>query len=320
MSESLGRILVLAGGLSHERDVSLRSGRRVADALQSAGCEVETRDVDGGLIEYLRKDPPACVVPMVHGENGEDGALREILELCNVPYVGAAPSACRGTFDKPQAKAIVAAGGIQTPDYVCLPHETFRELGAAIVLEAIVERLGLPLMVKPARSGSALGCTVINDPEQLPKAMVSAFAYGTVAILEKFIEGDEVAVAVIDEGAGPQAMPAVSIQPDGGVYDYAARYTAGATQFEVPAPLDPALAQRVAGVAVDAHKLLGLKDVSRADMIIDSRGEVWFLEGNVAPGFTETSTVPLALQAEERDLGQTFVNLIRAAIARRNEA
>jgi len=310
-------VLVLAGGLSHERDVSLRSGRRVAEALRGVGVEVLERDVDATLLETLRSDRPACVVPMLHGETGEDGAIREILELLSIPYVGATPSACRAAFDKPVAKMVVVTrAGLCTPASVCLPHETFRELGAAQVMAALVERLGLPLMVKPARSGSALGCSVVATAEELPSAMVNAFAYGSVALLERFVTGTEVAVPVIDDDSGPRALPAVKISPDGGVYDYTARYTAGATEFEVPAPLTAELSAACARVAVAAHEALGLRDLSRSDLIVGPDGTVWFLEVNVAPGFTETSTVPLSIAAAGLELGDVASSLVRAALTR----
>ena len=311
-----GRIVVLAGGLSHERDVSLRSGRRVAEALRSAGVEVDERDVDATLLPSLRADPPTCVVPLLHGETGEDGALREVFELLGVPYVGSPPVACRAAFDKPVAKAAVARAGLRTPPSVALPHETFRELGAAAVMDAIVASIGLPLMVKPAKSGSALGCTLVRDAVDLPGAMVNAFAYGETALVERFIEGDEVAVPVIDTGDGPEALPVVSIRPDGGVYDYTARYTAGSTEFVVPAKLPDELAAECARVALVAHETLGLRDLSRSDLMIDADGVVWFLEVNVAPGLTETSTVPLAVQAAGLDLGELVETLVRTAVAR----
>ena len=311
-----GRIVVLAGGLSHERDVSLRSGRRVAEALRDAGNDVEERDVDAALLPALRNEPPACVLPLLHGETGEDGALREVLELLGVPYVGSVPAACRAAFDKPVAKAVVALAGLHTPRSVALPHETFRELGAAGVMDAIVAALGMPLIVKPAKGGSALGCTLVRDRKDLPGAMVNAFAYGETAMVEQFIEGDEVAVPVVDTGDGPHALPVVSIDPDGGVYDYSARYTAGSTQFVVPAKLSDELTAECARVAVTAHEALGLRDLSRSDLIIDAAGVVWFLEVNVAPGLTETSTVPLAVHAAGQELGQLMADLVRAAVAR----
>lgn len=311
-----GRVMVLAGGLSHERDVSLRSGRRVSEALRSTGLAVEERDVDATLLPALMSEPPSCVVPMLHGETGEDGAIREVLELLDIPYVGATPAVCRTAFDKPVAKALAEHAGIRTPRSTCLPHEMFRELGAAAVLDSLVAKLGLPLMVKPAQSGSALGCTVVRDKSELPSAMVNAYAYGPVALIEQFITGDEVAVPVIDDGTGPRALPVVAIMPDGGVYDYTARYTAGSTEFVVPAQLPEAILNECTRVAIAAHEVLGLRDLSRSDLIIDADGQVWWLEVNVAPGFTETSTVPLSIQAAGLDLGKVIAELVQAAVAR----
>jgi D-alanine-D-alanine ligase len=312
-------VLVLAGGLSHERDVSLRSGRRVAEALRDAGLEVDESDVDASLLPALaagREHSITCVVPLLHGETGEDGALQEVLELVGVPYVGSGPDACRLAFDKPVAKALVARAGIHTPAAVTLPHETFRELGAAAVMAALVAKLGTPLMVKPARGGSALGCTVVRDPAQLPGAMVDAFAYGDTALVEQFVVGTEVAVPVVDTGDGARPLPAVGIVPDGGVYDYTARYTAGSTEFVVPAQLDDAQTAECARVALLAHEVLGLRDLSRSDLIVDAAGTVWFLEVNVAPGMTETSTVPLAAQADGLEVGKLMADLVRSATMR----
>lgn len=184
------------------------------------------------------------------------------------------------------------------------------------MLEAIVARLGLPLIVKPTRGGSALGCTVVRDAAELPSAMVNAFAYGDHALVERLVEGQEVAVPVLDTGSGPRALPAVSIHPDGGVYDYTARYTAGSTEFEVPAALDEHVAAECARVAVTAHEALGLRDLSRSDLMVDREGRVWFLEVNVAPGMTETSTVPLSLQSDRLELGRVTADLVRAAVTR----
>ena len=316
MNRDAWRVLVLAGGLSHERDVSLRSGRRVAEALREVGIEVEVSDVDAALLPRLRDHRPDCVLPVLHGETGEDGALREVLDLLGLPAVGSGPAACRAAFDKPVAKAVVTRAGLRTPDSVALPHETFRELGAAAVMDAIVATLGLPLIVKPARGGSALGCTLVRTGEELAGAMVNAFAYGDTAMVERFVEGTEVAVPVVDTGEGPRALPVVAISPDGGVYDYTARYTAGSTVFDVPASLPPGQAEECARVALVAHEALGLAGLSRSDLMIDRDGHVWFLEVNVAPGLTETSTVPLSVQAAGLELGELVADLVELAIGR----
>jgi D-alanine-D-alanine ligase len=313
------RVVVLAGGLSHERDVSLRSGRRVAESLASAGVETSLRDVDAALMGWLRQERPDCVIPLLHGETGEDGALREILELVDVAYVGSPPAAARMAFDKPIAKQVAARAGIRSPASFALPADIFREMGAASVMAALVEKLGLPLVVKPARGGSALGVSVVRRSEDLPAAMVSCFSYGPVALVERCVAGVEVAVPVLDDSSGPRALPAVEIRPDAGVYDYTARYTAGATEFFVPARLDPHVAAECARVAVQAHHALGLRDLSRSDLIVDDDGTVWFLEVNVAPGMTETSLVPLSVEAAGLDLGSTLAVLADAAARRHSE-
>ena len=310
------RVLVLAGGLSPEREVSIRSGRRVAEALRLAGVEVDVRDVDAGLLPALSADRPSCVVPLLHGAAGEDGAIRDVLTALGLRYVGSEPAACRRAFDKPVASSLVRAAGVAVPESVALPHSTFRELGAGAVLDAVVERLGLPLMVKPTRGGSSLGATVVRAAADLPAAMVAAFAYADTALIERFIEGTEVAVSVVDDGTGPRALPSVEVVADGGFYDYSARYTAGATEFFAPARVSPDVAAACAAAAVTAHTTLGLRDWSRSDLVIDHHGTMWFLEVNVAPGMTETSTYPQAITAAGLDLGAVTATLVARAIAR----
>jgi D-alanine-D-alanine ligase len=307
------RVLVLAGGLSHERDVSLRSGRRVAESLRGAGCQVLERDVDALLLPSLREGVADVVWPLLHGSTGEDGAIRDVLELIEVPYVGSTPAACRTAWDKPVAKSVARAAGLSTPDSVALPHGTFRELGARGVLAAIVHHLGLPLVVKPARGGSALGVSVVRTVEELPRAMVGCFAYGDVALVERLIDGVEVAVSVVDTGGGPIVLPAVEIVADGGVYDYDARYVAGATEFFCPARLTAAAAAAVSDAALRAHQAFGLRHLSRTDLIVDRDGMPWFLEVNVAPGMTETSLLPQAAQAAGEDAGPLYRRLVEAA-------
>jgi D-alanine-D-alanine ligase len=310
------RVLVLAGGLSYERDVSLRSGRRVLDALRSAGVESQLRDADVSLLPTLETDPPDAVVIALHGATGEDGSLRGVLDLCGVPYVGCDARAARVAWDKPSAKAVLREHGIPTPDWVALPHDRFSELGAVAVLDRIVQRLGLPLMVKPAQGGSGLGASVVREAGALPPAMVGCFAYDTTALVERYVPGIDLAVSVVDLGDGPQALPAVEIVPRNGVYDYAARYTAGLTTWHAPARLADDVAGRVADVALAAHAALGLRDLSRVDLILDGDGQPHVLEVNVSPGLTETSLLPMAVQAAGLDLGKLLATMVRLAVAR----
>ncbi|WP_112108722.1 D-alanine--D-alanine ligase [Parafrankia sp. Ea1.12] len=297
----LGHVLVLAGGLSPEREVSLRSGGRLRDALARIDVDVELRDVDAGTLPALAADPPAVVFPVLHGISGEDGTIREVLDLYGLPYVGAVPAACRAAFDKATAKATVAAAGVVTPEAVTLPREVFHDLGAAALIDRIAGRLGLPVIVKPRAGGSALGVGRVDDAGQLAEALMACFGYHDWALIERAVTGVEIAVGVIDTGHGPIALPAVEVEPAGGVYDYAARYTAGATTFHIPARLDGAVLRAGAETAVTAHRTLGLRDLSRTDMIVDTNGTAQFLEVNVAPGMTDTSTWPMALHAAGLD-------------------
>jgi D-alanine-D-alanine ligase len=321
MTTSIGtgddvHVMVLAGGLSYERDVSLRSGRRVLDALRAAGLHAELRDADVSLLPALLQDPPDAVVIALHGATGEDGSLRGVLDLCGVPYVGCDARSARLAWDKPSAKAMLREAGIPTPDWVALPHDRFSELGAVAVLDRIVDRLGLPLMVKPAQGGSGLGAAVVRDAADLPAAMVGCFAYDSTALVERYVPGMDVAVSIVDLGDGPRALPAVEIVPRNGVYDYAARYTAGLTTWHTPARLDQAVADRVADTALAAHNALGLRDLSRVDLIVDGAGSPHVLEVNVSPGMTETSLLPLAVQAGGLDFGKVLATLVSRAVGR----
>jgi len=299
------RVVVLAGGLSHERDVSVRSGRRVAEELRAVGVEVTVHDLDSDLFPLLEQIRPDLVWPLLHGSTGEDGSIRDLLELAGVRYVGTDPRGSRLAWDKPIAKTVVARAGIETPDFVALPHSLFREIGAKRVMAALVHRLGVPLVVKPARGGSALGVSLVTSPEDLPRAMVECFSYGDVALVERAVLGTEVAVSIVDAGDGPRALPAVEIVTDGS-YDYDARYNAGRTEYFAPARLDAEVAAAVARTALEVHTLLGLRHLSRTDLIVDDAGTPHFLEVNVAPGMTELSLLPQAVLAEGTELGPLY--------------
>ncbi len=316
-SKSKLKVQILAGGISHERDISLKSGRRVADALLDAGAEVIIREPDEHLLSNIKKDKPDVIWPCLHGASGEDGALRDILSLAGVPFVGATASGARLAWDKSIAKVIVAQAGIQTPASVTLPKDTFRELDADGVLKAVTQTISFPLVVKPARSGSAQGVSVVKKVDELSRAMVDAYVYCDVAIIEKYVEGTELAISVIDLGSGPIALPAVEVEPVSGRFGYQERYTAGETNYYVPARVSKAIAERAAKLAIDSHVALGLRHISRVDAIVDKKGVVWFLEANVCPGMTETSLLPQAITAEGSTLSSVYLSLAEAAVRTR---
>lgn len=309
-------VLILSGGISHERDISLKSGRRVADGLLSHDVSVEIRDPDGSLIEHLNEAPPSVVWPVLHGASGEDGALRALLQMLGIPYVGSTADASRIAWNKPVAKSLVERAGVITPRSITLSRDAFRELGAESVLETVTETIDVPLIVKPAQGGSAQGVSWVDSPEDLRKAMVHAFTYSDVALIEQRIIGVEVCVPIIDTGDGPRAIPAVEIEPISGHYDFEARYTAGATRFYTPPRLEEGVQKMVSDLALAVFDALGLRDLARVDFIIDSDNTAWFLEASTMPGLTETSSTALALDSAGYDVGGVYAALVDSARAR----
>lgn len=317
MSESTGlSVVVLAGGISHERDVSLRSGRRVADALTQAGHRVELRDPDAGLLPYLAERRPDVVFPALHGSSGEDGSLLELLAALGVPTVGSTGAAARRAWSKPVASSLVAMAGISVPESIVLSHESFRELGASSVLRVVRSAMQGDLVVKPASGGSAQGVSIVEDPTELPRAMVEAFTYAEVAVVERRIVGTEIAIAIVGTDGDARALTAVEIVPTTGVYSFQERYNAGETTFFAPSRLDDATVASATDAALLAHRTLGLRDLSRVDLIVDAQGTPWFLEANVLPGLTETSLLPLAIEASDTDAADVYDALVRGAVAR----
>lgn len=292
------RIAVLAGGLSHERDVSLRSGSRVAAVLKHLGHTVLVLDVDARTISSLKAFGPDVVWPLVHGGPGEDGGLQNVLIALGLPYVGTHSDGCQRASFKPTAKATVRRGGVLTPDSVTLPKTYFSQLGAQDVLGVVATHLGLPVIVKPNQGGSGLGVSLARNADELRTAMVACFAYDERALIERYVQGTEVAISVVDTGEGPRALAPVEVVSDG-QYDFDARYNPGRSEYFVPARLSEELLERVQETAVTVHRTLGLGNLSRTDLILDDGGTPWFIDVNVVPGMTETSLLPLAAEAEK---------------------
>lgn len=292
-------IAVLSGGSSLEREVSLRSGSRVADALADRGHHVDRIDVDASMVPRLTEGDHDIAFLCLHGSAGEDGTVQSLLELIGLPYTGPDVLASSLAWNKPIAQGLYQRAGIAVPAHVVLSQQAFRDMGASAAIDRVATELGAPLVVKPATGGSSLGLSIVQDPVQLPAAIVGAFSYGEAVLIERFVAGTEVAVSLLDG----RPLPAVEIHPKEGSYDFSARYTAGAVEFHAPARLDDEVRDRAAGVAVTAHEALGARHVSRADMIVDPEGTPWLLELDTCPGLTETSLLPLAAQAAGMDFG-----------------
>jgi D-alanine-D-alanine ligase len=306
-------IAVIAGGLSFEREVSLRSGRRVADALRERGYGVAELDADHQLVESLHAGGFDAAFVALHGRFGEDGTVAALLELLGLPYTGSTFDASRLAFDKLAAKSVLGRAGIHVPPAIPVAEGALRELGMGALLDRAMDELGLPVVVKPNRGGSALGVRLVDRPEQLPAALMSSFGYDDTVLLERYVAGTELALSVVD---GLTPLPAVEIRPKEGWYDFAARYTHGAVDFRVPAELDPEVAASCFETAKSAHLALGCRDLSRADAVLDSDGICWVLEVNTGPGLTSTSLVPMAADAADISFADLTVHLTNRAIAR----
>lgn len=309
----LRRITVLKGGSSLERQVSLRSGARVAEALRDRGYEVREIDVDEQLVRRLQEDRPDAVFVAMHGRGGEDGTLQELLEILELPYTGSGVLASIQCMDKTLAKQLMRQAGIPTPEFVSFNETAFRGLGAADALATIEARFGFPLVVKPARQGSALGIKFAAAATEMPAALVSAFSYDDHVLIERFVGGREIAVSLLDG----EPLPAVEAVPaEGRHYDFESRYEIGETDFVCPAVLDDETAARIADLATSVYELLGCHGFARVDFIVPPDGEPQVLEANSIPGLTETSLLPMASEAVGIDFSELAERMLASAVTR----
>jgi len=296
------KVAILKGGRSLERGVSLRSGARVEEALGRLGHEAIPLDAGPDLVKELIAAAPDVAFVAMHGPGGEDGTAQELLEILGVPFTGPGVAACTRCMDKVLAKHELVAAGVPTPDWFAFNETAFREMGAADALGGMEERLGFPLVVKPSRGGSALGVKFAASWFEVPEALISAFSYDDRVLLERFIEGRELAVSVL----GSEPLPIVEAIPAGGDrYDFEARYEIGRTRFECPAELSDAEVAAVTDTALAAYDALGCAGFSRVDLILGEDG-AQVLEVNAIPGLTDTSLLPQAAEAA----GMSFEDLV----------
>lgn len=314
----LERVAVIAGGLSNEREVSVRSGRRALYALAEAGVDAVLYDADESLLDRLQTEKIDAAYVAVHGASGEDGSLQTALELLGIPYVGPEPGACHLAWDKVVAKELMSRAGLATPEWVAVSARSFRELAPTRIVGAIVDKLGLPIVVKPATSGSTLGMSLVERAEDLPAALVRCFTYGSLALIERYVDGLTIETVVVEDDGVPVALPpAAFTNPGTSPFSFEARYSADLITIALPAPLPAKALAATAEAALRTHTVLGLRDMSRTDAIVDADGTPWFLEAAISPGLTETSVLPMAAAEAGRPLGTLLAGLLQAAANRR---
>lgn len=308
------RVAVLQGGRSLERQVSLQSGQRVEESLRRLGHEVHGVDIDHELVRRLVALRPDVAFVALHGEDGEDGTVQELLEVLGVPYTGSGPGACEQCWDKVVAKRVLTTAGIATPDAVSVSSSAFKQLGAADALGRVGERLGYPLVVKPSRQGSALGLRMVRRAEDAPGALVAALSYDDRVLLERHVDGHDLSISILDG----TALPIVEVQPRD-LDPYSARYTIGQTTFTCPAELDPATASAADALALRAFEALGCRGFARVDLLVDrTTGDLTVIEVDAVPGLTHTSYLPVAAEAAGVDFDALVDRLL--ALALRPEA
>ena len=306
------KVAVLKGGRSLERGVSLRSGARVEDALERLGHEPFPLDVGSDLVDRLSSTRPDVAFIALHGPDGEDGTAQELLEILDIPYTGPGVAACTRCMDKVLAKHELREAGIDTPDWVAFNATAFRELGAGEALEQIEQRLGFPLVVKPAAQGSALGVRFASSRDEVPEALVSAFSYDDRVLLERYVRGRELAVGIL----GGEALPVVEAIPrESDRYDFEARYEIGRTEFVCPAELDGDAEEAVTRAALGAYEALGCSGFPRVDLMLGDEGPA-VLEVNAFPGLTDTSLLPQAAEAAGLQFARLVERILELALER----
>lgn len=288
------KIAVVMGGPSAEREVSLNTGKAILTALQEAGYK-NTIGIDlepTRFVEQLKEARIEVVFNAVHGQYGEDGILQGALELLGIPYTGAGVLSSAMAMDKGISKRIFLSAAIPTPRSLLF---TKADLNRDLTAE-IIDNFSIPVVVKSASQGSSIGVAIVEDAGNLSNAIQQAFQYSNTILVEEFIKGRELTVAIWGKDE-PKALPVIEIVPYSGRYDYHSKYTKGATEYIVPAELTDEITLQVQKVALEAFKILGCCGIARVDIMLDSNNNPYVLEVNTIPGMTATSLVPKAAAA-----------------------
>jgi D-alanine-D-alanine ligase len=299
-----GKVGVLAGGPSSEREISLRSGKAVYNALTQEGIDAVLLDVSGDVREKVRDNKVDVAFIALHGQFGEDGTVQKMLEDMRVPYTGSDAKASKLALDKIESKAAFIRSGIKVPEYVAF------DKGGHRIEDAY--KLGLPVVVKPYLEGSSIGLSVVRDRDVLSSAVSKAFEYGSRVLVEEYINGRELTVGIL----GDKPLPVIEIVTKEKVYDYKAKYTDPETRYLVLAPIDVIISRNAQELGLRTHRSLGCRCFSRIDMMLDPSGDLFVLEANTIPGMTERSLLPKAAQAAGLSFGALCVTLVEDALAR----
>jgi D-alanine-D-alanine ligase len=311
----LARLVVLMGGHSMERDVSFVTGRRVAHGLERLDHEVHPLDIEETTTQRLIELAPEVAFVCLHGPGGEDGTVQALLESLGIPYTGSGPLSSIRCLDKDYAKRAMQAAGIPTPPMRTFLRRAMNEMGAAAALGPAAEHLAYPLAVKPAREGSSFGLSRVEEPEALIEAVYEAFGYDAKILLERWVTGAEISVPILEPaGEEPKVLGLVEIRPREGAYNFEAKYTPGATDFAIPAEISAEAAERVEKIALKTYQILGCSGFARVDTILEG-GTPWILDVKTIPGFTETSTLPLAAEAAGISFERLVKTILDAALA-----
>src|SRR5918912_232052 len=298
-----------------ERDVSFVTGRRVQHALERLGHEVHPLDIEDSTTGALMEISPDAAFICLHGPGGEDGTVQALLETLDISYTGSGPLSSIRCMDKDYAKRAMRAAGIKTPPFRTFLRKAMNEMGAAAALDVAAEDLGYPLVVKPAREGSSFGLSRVEGPEGLLDAVYEALGYDAKILLESWVEGTEISIPIIEPaGEDPKPLGLVEIRPREGAYNFEAKYTPGATDFAIPAEIPAEAAERIEEIALKTYQILGCSGLARVDTILES-GTPWILDTKTIPGFTETSTLPLAAEAAGISFERLVKTILEAALA-----
>jgi len=298
------RIAVLMGGQSAEREISLRSGQAVWTALGRKGYDAAPLDVDGSVGARLRDVQARIAFIALHGPGGEDGTMQGMLEVLRIPYTGSGVQACAVAIDKALTKVLLQYYGIPVPRGVVRtqPDRT----------TSLPRGFRLPVVIKPVSEGSTLGITIVRRSRDLPAGFEAAFKYGPAVLIEEYIEGRELTVGILNN----QALPVVEIIPKDGFYDFAAKYTPGASVYTVPAPLSSRQTTLIQRLALEVHRHLGCRGATRVDFRLDRKGRPFVLEINTVPGMTETSLLPMAARAARLSYEDLVEAMLVSAVER----